>query len=125
MDATGSDSNAGTAAALFKTIARGLQAVGPGELLKIRVGTYAENLILDGKDGRADAKVTIQGEGKPKLTGGAGTGALIQFKRKHWVVDGLDVDVLKQNRWARRSMAAWTGPSSRTQKSTTASPRPA
>lgn len=99
VSATGSDSNAGTAAAPFKTIARGLKEVGPGEVLKIRAGTYAENLLLDGKDGRADAKITIQGEGKPKLTGGAGTGALIQFKRQHWVVDGLDVDVMKQSRW--------------------------
>ncbi len=42
---TGSDSNAGTEAAPFRTIAQGSRALAPGDTLFIRQGTYAEAMI--------------------------------------------------------------------------------
>ncbi len=48
----------------------------------------------------ATSKITIQGEGKPKLVPGAGTGAVVQFKAPCWVLDGFEIDVQSQPTYA-------------------------
>lgn len=98
---SGNDSNPGTAAAPFKTLAKGIASVGPGEVLRVMGGSYPETLVLTGKDGNANAKITIQGEGKPKITGaGSGSSAIVQFKARFWVVDGFDIDAQSTTHWA-------------------------
>ncbi len=99
VSAAGTDTAAGTAEAPFRTIGKAISVVQAGELVRVRAGTYNETLLLDGKDGTAVAKITLQGEGNPKVTPGA-SGAVVQFKRQHWIVDGFDIDVQGQARFA-------------------------
>lgn len=42
---TGSDSNAGTQAAPFRTLNRGVSVLTPGDTLRVGAGTYDETLI--------------------------------------------------------------------------------
>ncbi|SEN00582.1 Nitrous oxidase accessory protein NosD, contains tandem CASH domains [Stigmatella aurantiaca] len=92
---SGSDTAAGTAAQPFKTIGKATSMAGPGELIRVLAGTYAERVVLDAsvKAGTAEAKITLQGEGKPRITPGPGTGGLVQVRRPNWVIDGFDIDV--------------------------------
>lgn len=42
---SGSDSNPGSAERPFRTVKKGLQSVGPGQVLQLRGGTYAEQIL--------------------------------------------------------------------------------
>lgn len=95
---SGNDNNSGAAGQPFKTLAKGIQSVGPGEVLRVQGGDYNEAMILAGKDGSPAAKITIQGEGQPRITGGGNVA--VQFKAKHWVVDGFKIDMQNQAKFA-------------------------
>jgi nitrous oxidase accessory protein NosD len=75
---------------------------GPGEAIRVLAGDYAERLVLgdNAKAGSEGAPITIQGEGKPRLVPGSGSGALIQVRKPHWIVDGFEVDVQRQPAYA-------------------------
>ncbi len=99
VSVTGNDSAAGSDAAPFRTITKALTVAKPGAVIHVRAGTYAERVVIDSsvQPGRADARITLQGEGKPKLVpGGSGAGGIVQLRQPYWVVDGFEVDVRGQ-----------------------------
>ncbi|MDY7224737.1 right-handed parallel beta-helix repeat-containing protein [Hyalangium rubrum] len=101
VSASGSDTAAGSAAQPFRTIGKALSVVGPGEIIRVLPGTYAETLALgqNVKAGTADAKITLQGEGKPRIIPSGGSGALVQVSRPNWIIDGFEIDVQGEARF--------------------------
>jgi len=62
VDDSGSDTNAGTFAAPFKTITKGLSLLdGAGDILYVRGGTYAESLWIENKNGSSGSEIRIAG----------------------------------------------------------------
>ncbi|RKG78051.1 hypothetical protein D7W79_13785 [Corallococcus exercitus] len=94
----GDDGAQGTEAAPLRTIAMAVSKAGPGDRIRVLAGTYAERVVLgdNAKAGTPEAKITLQGEGRPKLTPGSGAGAAVQVRRANWVIDGFDIDVQQQ-----------------------------
>jgi nitrous oxidase accessory protein NosD len=101
VSTSGSDNAAGSKAAPFRTIRRAMKAVGPGEAIKVLPGAYAESVVIDGdvKAGRKDAPITLKAVGHARIFPGKG-GALVQVRKPYWVVDGFDIDVKGQPRFA-------------------------
>ncbi|WNG40188.1 DUF1565 domain-containing protein [Archangium violaceum] len=97
---TGDDAAAGTASAPVRTISKALSLAGPGDLIRVRAGTYAERVLISGpvRAGTPDAPITLQGEGKARIIPGSEPGALVVVERPNWVIRGFDIDV--QNRAA-------------------------
>ncbi|WP_163997315.1 right-handed parallel beta-helix repeat-containing protein [Pyxidicoccus caerfyrddinensis] len=95
---SGNDSGDGSAAQPFLTIAKAISQANPGEVVRVLAGTYNERIILgdNAKAGTPEAKITLQGEGRPHIVPGNGGGALVQVRRPNWVVDGFDLDVQGQ-----------------------------
>lgn len=95
---SGNDSGDGSAAAPFRTIAKAITQANPGEVIRVLAGTYAERIVLadNAKPGTPEAKITLQGEGRPHIIPGNGGGALVQVRRPNWVIDGLDIDIQGQ-----------------------------
>ncbi|RKH45219.1 hypothetical protein D7Y23_26190 [Corallococcus sp. AB050B] len=91
----GNDGAEGSEAAPLRTIGMAVSKAGPGDRIRVLAGTYAERVVLgdNAKAGTPEAKVTLQGEGLPKLTPGSGSGAAVQVRRPNWVIDGFDIDV--------------------------------
>lgn len=56
---TASDDNPGTVAAPWKTLAKAVSMLGPGDALTIKAGVYRESIILEA-EGRPEAPITIQ-----------------------------------------------------------------
>ncbi|WP_164019588.1 right-handed parallel beta-helix repeat-containing protein [Pyxidicoccus trucidator] len=98
---SGSDKAAGSKSAPFRTIGRALKAVGPGEAIQVQPGDYAESVVIDGsvKAGRKDAPITLRASGRARIFPGA-RGALVQVRKPYWVVDGFEIDVKGQSRFA-------------------------
>ncbi|WP_370645154.1 nitrous oxide reductase family maturation protein NosD [Corallococcus sp. EGB] len=94
----GDDGAQGTEAAPLRTIAMAVSKAGPGDRIRVLAGSYAERVVLgdNAKAGTANAKITLQGEGRPKLTPGSGSGAAVQVRRPNWIIDGFDIDVDRQ-----------------------------
>ncbi|MCP3144528.1 right-handed parallel beta-helix repeat-containing protein [Pyxidicoccus xibeiensis] len=101
VSTSGSDQAAGSKQAPFRTIGRALKAVGPGEAIRVLPGEYKGSVVIDGgvKAGRADAPITLLGTQHPKIVPGA-SGAVVQIRKPFWVVDGFDIDVKGQPRFA-------------------------
>ena len=91
----GDDGAEGSEAAPLRTIGMAVSKAGPGDRIRVLAGTYAERVVLgdNAKAGTPEAKITLQGEGLPKLTPGSGSGAAVQVRRPNWVIDGFDIDV--------------------------------
>ena len=67
---TGSDSNAGTQAAPWKTIQRGLNALGPDKMVVVRGGTYSEMAVANAGGSSASRATLIAYPGeRPVLAG--------------------------------------------------------
>ena len=98
VSAAGSDTGDGSAAQPMRSLAKAISLAGPGELIRVLPGTYSERLVIGAgaKAGTEAAPITIQGEGKPRLVPGAGTGALVQVRQPHWVVDGFELDLQRK-----------------------------
>ncbi|QSQ26785.1 right-handed parallel beta-helix repeat-containing protein [Pyxidicoccus parkwayensis] len=98
---SGSDHAAGSKQAPFRTIRRALKAVGPGEVIQVLPGIYAESVVIDGdvKPGRKDAPITLKSQGRVRIFPGGG-GTLVQIRKPHWIVEGFEIDVRKQPRFA-------------------------
>lgn len=60
----GSDTNAGTSTAPFKTVTKALSVTQPGEGIMIKSGTYTEKVKITGKNGTPSAPIIIIGESK-------------------------------------------------------------
>jgi nitrous oxidase accessory protein NosD len=95
----GDDKAAGSAAAPFRSIGKAVSVAGPGDLIRVLSGTYDERVVLK-KKGTPAARITLQGEGSPRLTPGSGSGAVLQFQAPYWVVDGFEVDLQGQAAFA-------------------------
>jgi hypothetical protein len=68
VSASGDDANPGTVDAPFETITRGLKALAAGDVLAIRGGSYAENVVLERLEGTADAPIHIRPWGREEVT---------------------------------------------------------
>jgi nitrous oxidase accessory protein NosD len=99
---SGSDTGDGSAAHPFRSISKAISLAGPGEVIRLLAGTYAERIIIgnNAKAGSEGAPITLQGEGKPRIVPSSGGGGLIQVSRPHWIIDGLEVDLQGQSFFA-------------------------
>ena len=63
VSTSGNDANAGTATSPFRTLAKGVSVLRPGDTLYVRGGTYLlrPNGLRVGRSGRASAPITISG----------------------------------------------------------------
>ncbi|QSQ16182.1 right-handed parallel beta-helix repeat-containing protein [Myxococcus landrumensis] len=95
---SGNDGGDGSAAKPLRTINKAVSMAGPGEVIRVQAGTYAERVIIgsNAKAGTPEAKITLQGEGGPRIVPGPGTGGMVQVRRPHWVIDGFNIDVQRQ-----------------------------
>ena len=62
VSTTGSDSNPGSSTAPFKTFAKAVSVLAPGDTLQVMPGRYAEALIMS-KSGTASAPINVIGNG--------------------------------------------------------------
>ncbi|MFP2929782.1 right-handed parallel beta-helix repeat-containing protein, partial [Pyxidicoccus sp. 3LG] len=99
---TGSDTAPGTQQKPLRTISKALTLVGPGEIVRVQQGTYAEKLDLDAtiRAGTATAPITLRGEGKPKLIPTSSGWFMVRVQRPHWLIEGFDIDVRSQRQVA-------------------------
>lgn len=65
---SGDDANPGTVDAPFRSIRAGVDALAGGDVLAIRGGSYAENVVLADLQGRADAPIVIRPWGREEVT---------------------------------------------------------
>ncbi|MCY1077128.1 right-handed parallel beta-helix repeat-containing protein [Archangium lansingense] len=98
VSASGSDSGDGSAAQPFRSIAKAISVAGPGEVVRVLAGNYAGRVVIGehAKAGSEGAPITLQGEGKPRIVPGTGSGALVQVRRPQWIIDGFELDVQRQ-----------------------------
>ena len=104
----GSDTAAGTEAAPFKTVAKALTLLQPGEAVYLKSGTYTERLRLDMRDGAAGRYLTVKAApgATPVFKGGSGEGKpLLDVQRAYWRVEGLTFDAAGERAFA----AFWRG----------------
>ena len=69
VDPAGSDTNAGTTSAPFKTLQKALDVAQPGTTINLRAGTYREAVITK-RAGTAAAPITIKGPETGKALSG-------------------------------------------------------
>ncbi len=98
----GSDEAPGSREAPFRTLRHALSEAEPGDGIRVGPGEYAEGLLIDGqvRAGTREAPITVLGEGKPRLVPGPAGGALVQVRRPYWRIEGFEVDVRGQPRFA-------------------------
>jgi parallel beta-helix repeat protein len=94
---TGSDTNPGTEAAPFRTLARGVSVLTPGDTLYITSGTYAESLIHTIPPGTSwEHPVTVAAAPGHTVTlkPGPGAGSVLRFigPQQYIIIDGLILD---------------------------------
>jgi hypothetical protein len=99
---TGNDASSGTAAAPLRTISRAISLARPGHLIRVRPGTYAERLLINGSAvaGSPDAPITLLGEGKPTLVPGTASGAQLIIERPYWIIRGFNIDMKERAAYA-------------------------
>ncbi|WP_426751431.1 right-handed parallel beta-helix repeat-containing protein [Myxococcus sp. Y35] len=102
VSTSGDDAGDGSAARPLRTINQAIRLAGPGELIRVLAGTYAERVIIgdNAKPGTADAKITLQGEGNPRIVLGPGEHGLVQVRQPHWIIDGFELDLEGQTPFA-------------------------
>jgi nitrous oxidase accessory protein NosD len=102
VSASGSDTGDGSAAQPFRSISKAVSMAGPGEVVRVLAGTYAERIVIgdNARAGSSGAPITLQGEGRPRIVPGSGFGALVQVRRPYWIVDGFELDVQRQSVYA-------------------------
>lgn len=98
----GSDAASGSLSQPLRTINKAIAQAEPGDIIRVKPGEYAESLVIDGKvrGGTREAPITLRGEGQPRIVPGRGGGALVQVRRPHWHIEGFEVDVRGQPRFA-------------------------
>ena len=92
---TGSDTAGGSETAPLRTISRAITLAGPGELIRVRSGTYTERVLISGsvRSGTAEAPITLQGEGNPRIVLGSVNGALMVVEKPYWLISGFNIDL--------------------------------
>ncbi len=100
---SGDDAADGSEAAPFKTISHAITQAGPGDVIRVLSGTYAEKIDLGDqvRAGEPGRPIILQGEGSPKLVPTQdGKLGLIDVKRPWWIIDGFVLDLQGQRRFA-------------------------
>ncbi|NOK04367.1 MULTISPECIES: nitrous oxide reductase family maturation protein NosD [Myxococcus] len=102
VSTSGNDAGDGSAAQPLRTLNKAIGLASPGELIRVLPGTYAERVIIgdNAKPGTADAKITLQGEGSPRIVLGPGEHGLMQVRQPHWIIDGFEIDMKGQTPFA-------------------------
>ncbi|QDF04530.1 right-handed parallel beta-helix repeat-containing protein [Myxococcus xanthus] len=102
VSTSGNDAGNGSAAQPLRTLNKAIGLASPGELIRVLPGTYAERVIIgdNAKPGTADAKITLQGEGSPRIILGPGEHGLLQVRQPHWIIDGFEIDMEGQTPFA-------------------------
>ncbi len=102
VSTSGNDAGDGSAAQPLRTLNKAIGLASPGELIRVLPGTYAERVIIgdNAKPGTADAKITLQGEGNPRIVLGPGEHGLVQVRQPHWIIDGFEIDMEGQTPFA-------------------------
>lgn len=93
---SGNDASAGTESAPFRTVAKALAVVQPGEAVFLKSGTYPERLKLEERGGSASKALTLRAApgATPIIKGGSGSGTtMIDVRGAYWRIEGLTVDV--------------------------------
>jgi hypothetical protein len=96
----GSDSADGSQATPFKTIKKGIAVVAAGEMVLVKAGTYAETVALDDRSGTEKSRIMLRGEQGAKIVPSGAGGAMVQFRKPHWIVEGFDLDVQGKRNFA-------------------------
>lgn len=98
----GDDAAAGSADAPFRTISHAITQASPGDMIRVLAGTYAEKVLIGEqvRAGEPGRPITLQGEGRPKIVPTDGSLGLIDIARPHWIVDGFELDLQGQRRFA-------------------------
>ncbi|WP_426753412.1 right-handed parallel beta-helix repeat-containing protein [Myxococcus sp. Y35] len=99
---SGDDSASGSRDRPLRTISKALTLVGPGEIIRVQKGTYAEKLVIGAstRAGTADAPITLLGEGLPKVVPTSGGWFMAHVQRPHWRIEGFEFDVQGQRQVA-------------------------
>ncbi|WNZ65060.1 right-handed parallel beta-helix repeat-containing protein [Myxococcus sp. MxC21-1] len=102
VSTSGNDAGDGSAAQPLRTLNKAIGLASPGELIRVLPGTYAERVIIgdNAKPGTSDAKITLQGEGNPRIVLGPGEHGLVQVRQPHWIIDGFEIDMEGQTPFA-------------------------
>ncbi|ADO68793.1 right-handed parallel beta-helix repeat-containing protein [Stigmatella aurantiaca] len=92
----GADSAEGSQAKPFRTVAKALSLVRPGEAVFLGTGTYSERLKLEERGGSADQVLTVKAApgATPLFKGGSGSSTpMIDVRGAYWRIQGLTVDM--------------------------------
>lgn len=94
VSAGGNDAAEGTAAAPFRTIGKAVSVVGPGEAVRVQAGNYTEQIHIDKavKAGTPSAKITLIGDGNPRIIATNSGWFQMQVSRPNWVIRGFNFD---------------------------------
>ncbi|WP_426745710.1 right-handed parallel beta-helix repeat-containing protein [Myxococcus faecalis] len=99
---SGNDSAAGNESRPLRTISKAITLAGPGEIIRVQAGTYAEKLVFDSsvRAGTASAPITLRGEGKAKIVPTSGGWYMALVQRPNWRIEGFEFDVRGQRQVA-------------------------
>ncbi|WP_225411959.1 right-handed parallel beta-helix repeat-containing protein [Stigmatella hybrida] len=92
----GADAAEGSQAKPFRTVAKALSVVRPGEAVFLETGTYSERLKLEERGGGADRMLTVMAApgASPVFKGGSGNGTpMIDVRGAYWRIEGLTLDL--------------------------------
>lgn len=92
----GNDAAEGSKERPYRTVAKALSQVKPGEAIFLLSGTYSERLRLEERGGTASALLTIKAApgATAVLKGGTGsTTPMVYVRGAYWRIEGLTVDV--------------------------------
>jgi hypothetical protein len=92
----GSDTAEGSQTRPFRTVAKALSLIRPGQAIYLLSGTYTERLKLEERGGSASSVLTIQAApgATPLLKGGTGsTTPVVDVRGAYWTIDGLRLDL--------------------------------
>jgi len=81
--------------------------VGPGEVIRVQSGTYAEKLVIDSavRAGTANAPITLRGEGNARIVPTSSGWYMVMVQRPYWRLENLEFDV----RGARQVAVTFAG----------------
>ena len=101
VSTSGSDTADGSQSAPFQTIAKAISVASPGTRIVVNEGSYAEGVDVNEQSpsGLDDQKIILQAQGHVVLQPGRGS-SVVHIARAHWVIDGFEIDVQGQPKYA-------------------------